>query len=121
MSKFEIRELKSGIKFNLRAGNGEIIAVSETYSGHAACRKGIDSVRVNAPHAPLEDQTIPASKEKCPKFELYTDKRGSFRFRLKAANGKIIAVSEGYTTKASCLAGIDSVRKNAPSAEIATE
>ena len=48
------------------------------------------------------------------KFELYQDKAGEFRFRLKAANGQVIATSEGYKTKASCLNGIESVRTNAP-------
>ena len=52
------------------------------------------------------------------KFELYKDKSGEFRFRLKAANGQVIATSEGYKTKASCMNGIDSVKKNAPSAEV---
>ncbi|MBU7026706.1 MAG: YegP family protein [Theionarchaea archaeon] len=53
-----------------------------------------------------------------PKFEVYKDAAGEFRFRLKAPNGEIIAVSEGYTTKANCLNGIESVIKNAPKAEI---
>ena len=118
MSKFTIRAVKSGLKFNLRAGNGEIVAVSEVYTSRGSCLKGIESVRICAPGAALEDQTLPGQKEKCPKFELYADKRGQFRFRLKAANGKIIAVSEGYTTKAACLAGIHSVQNNAPTAEI---
>lgn len=48
------------------------------------------------------------------KFELYKDKAGEFRFRLKASNGQIILASEGYVAKASCLNGIESVRKNAP-------
>ena len=47
------------------------------------------------------------------KFELYTDKAGEFRFRLKAGNGQIILASEGYTAKASALNGIESVKKNA--------
>ena len=53
-----------------------------------------------------------------PKFEMYKDKAEEFRFRLKARNGEIIATSEGYTTKAACENGIESVRKNAPEAEI---
>ena len=53
-----------------------------------------------------------------PKFEVYKDAAGEFRFRLKAPNGEVIAVSEGYTTKANCLNGIESVKKNAPKAEI---
>jgi uncharacterized protein YegP (UPF0339 family) len=52
------------------------------------------------------------------KFEIYQDKSGEFRFRLKAGNGETIAVSEGYTTKSSCKKGIESVKKNAPIAEI---
>jgi|SRR5690606_25847376 len=47
------------------------------------------------------------------KFELYTDKAGEFRFRLKAANGQIILSSQGYTSKASALNGIESVKTNA--------
>ena len=52
------------------------------------------------------------------KFELYKDKKGEFRFRLKASNGQVIAIGEGYTTKSACLNGIDSIKKNAPTAEI---
>jgi uncharacterized protein YegP (UPF0339 family) len=48
------------------------------------------------------------------KFEVYKDKAGEFRFRLKAGNGEIILASEGYKQKASCMNGIASVRKNAP-------
>lgn len=52
------------------------------------------------------------------KFELYTDKAGEYRFRLKAGNGEVIAVSEGYSSKSSALNGIDSVRRNAADAQI---
>ena len=52
------------------------------------------------------------------KFEVYTDKKGEFRFRLKAANGEVIAVGEGYSTKAACMNGIESVKKNAPVAPV---
>ena len=52
------------------------------------------------------------------KFELYKDKGGKFRFRLKAGNGQIIAVSEAYESKASANNGIASVRKNAPDAKL---
>lgn len=48
------------------------------------------------------------------KFEIYKDKRGEFRFRLKASNGQNILASEGYKTKAACQNGIQSVMKNAP-------
>lgn len=122
MGKFAIKTTKSGVKFNLKATNGEIIASSEVYKTLASCKNGIESVRKNSAKANFEDQTAPDfAKEKCPKFEMYTDKAGEFRFRLKATNGQIIAVSEGYKAKASCLNGIESVKKNAPEAEVVTE
>ncbi len=52
------------------------------------------------------------------KFEIYKDSQGEFRWRLRAANGEVIANGEGYTSKAGCLNGIESVRKNAPVAEL---
>ncbi len=53
-----------------------------------------------------------------PVFEWYKDKSGKFRFRLKAANGEVIAVSEAYTTKEGCTNGIESVKKNAAMAKV---
>ena len=53
-----------------------------------------------------------------PKFEIYTDKAGKCRWRLKAANGETIATGEAYESAASCKNGIESVKKNAPMAEI---
>ncbi|MEV4188356.1 YegP family protein [Streptosporangium canum] len=52
------------------------------------------------------------------KFVITKDKRGEFRFKLVADNGQAIAVSEGYNTKAACVNGIESVRRNAPDAKI---
>lgn len=122
MGKFVIKKVNTGVKFNLKAGNGEIIATSEVYTSEAACKKGIESVRKNAPVAAVENQTVEGyAAEKHPKFEVYTDKAGEFRFRLKATNGEIIAVSEGYTAIAGCLNGVESVKKNAPDAEITEE
>ena len=121
MGKFVVKETATGIKFDLKASNGEVIATSEVYTSEAACLKGIESVKTNA-CAPVEDQTVEEIVEvKHPKYELYTDKAGEFRFRLKARNGEIIAVSEGYTAKAGCLNGIESVAKNAGEAEIVEE
>ncbi|MDO4567163.1 MAG: YegP family protein [Oscillospiraceae bacterium] len=120
MGKFVIStDKKGGARFVLKAGNGEIIATSETYSSPDSCKRGIESVRKNC-SAPVEDQTQEGfEKLPCPKYELYTDKKGEFRFRLKAGNGEIIAASEGYTAKGSCKNGIESVGRNAPDAEIA--
>lgn len=122
MGKFVVKTVKSGIKFDLKAGNGEVIATSEVYTTERACNGGIESVRKNAPIANLEDQTVEGfATATNPKFEVYTDKAGEFRFRLKARNGEIIAVSEGYKAKPSCLNGIESVRKNAPDAPVVEE
>jgi uncharacterized protein YegP (UPF0339 family) len=52
------------------------------------------------------------------KFELYNDAQGKFRFRLKAANGEIIAVGEAYESKSGALNGIESIKKNAPEADV---
>ena len=53
-----------------------------------------------------------------PVFEWYKDKAGKYRFRLKAANGEIIAVGESYASKEGVLGGIESLKKNAPTAKI---
>ena len=119
MGKFVIRQTNTGFKFDLKASNGETIATSEVYETHAACVKGCESVAHCAANANFADLTAGQEGVTHPKFEMYEDKAGEFRFRLKARNGAIIAVSEGYKTKSSCENGIASVRKNAPEAPIA--
>ena len=119
MGKFAVKTVKTGIKFNLKAGNGEVIATSEVYTTRAACLNGVESVRKNAPIAKLEDQTEEGFETATnPKFEVYKDKAGEFRFRLKAKNGENIGKSEGYKAKASCMNGIASIGRNAPDAKI---
>ena len=86
----------------------------QKYASRSGLRNGIASIRKNAPIAPVEDQTVEeVEKVKNPKFEMYIDKAGEYRFRLKARNGEIILASEGYAQKAGCKNGIESVRKNA--------
>jgi len=124
MGKFVIRETKTGVKFDLKAGNGEVIGTSEVYSSIAACKNGIESVKKNAMAAneKIEDQTVEGfEKLTNPKFEMYEDKGGEYRFRLNARNGENILASEGYKTKASCKNGINSVIKNAPDASVVEE
>ena len=121
MGRVVIKKAGGGLSFSLKAGNGEVVGVSERYSAEAACRSGIESVRRNA-DAPVEDQTVPGAMALShPKYEVYLDKKGEFRFRLKARNGEIILASEGYSTKNSCLNGIKSVAKNAPEAKVTLE
>ena len=119
MGKFVIRTVNTGIKFDLKATNGQVILTSEVYTTKAACQNGVQSIKKNAPAANVEDQTVEGFETMThPKFEMYQDKAGEYRFRLKARNGEIIGVSEGYTTKANCVNGVESVKKNAADAEI---
>ncbi|MDO5444624.1 MAG: YegP family protein [Eubacteriales bacterium] len=122
MGKFAIKQAKNGPMFNLKARNGQIVGTSEVYSSMSACKAGIESVRKAVAKAKIEDQTL-AVPEKLtnPKFEIYKDKRGEFRFRLRASNGENILAGEGYKSKYSCKNGIASICKNAPDAEVVEE
>ncbi len=122
MGKFTIREKNGKYSFRLKAGNGETIATSQMYKSLKTCRAGIDSVRRNAPAANLEDQTKEGYQvQKHPKFEVYTDNAGEFRFRLKAKNGQIVGISEAYKSWDACINGINSVKENAPEAPASRE
>lgn len=124
LGKFFIKFAKNNeLMFNLKASNGEIIATSDMYSSMEKCKKGIASVQLNAPIANLEDHTTDGALEEVvnPKFEMYVDKGGAFRFRLRARNGEIIAKSQGYASKSNCKNGIESVRKNAMTDVIVVE
>ena len=118
-SRFEIKQTKSGgFRFNLIATNGQVIATSEVYSSLDGCKNGVESVRKNCA-AHVEDQTKEGFETLThPKYEVYKDKIGEFRFRLKATNGQIIATGEGYKQLAGCKNGIESIRKNAVDAKI---
>ena len=120
--KFKIAATKNGgFRFNLTAANGQIIATSQTYTALDGCKAGIESVRKNS-GAHVEDQTKEGFETLThPKYEVYQDKAGEFRFRLKAKNGEIILTGEGYKAKDSCLNGIASIGKNAPDAETEME
>ena len=114
MGKFIIKGTKNGgYKFDLVATNGEVIANSQVYKSLSTLKSGMASVIRNS-KAPVEDQTVePVEAKKCPKFEVYKDKAGEFRFRLRASNGQNICHGEGYSSKSSCLNGIDSIGRNA--------
>jgi hypothetical protein len=102
---FEVyKDAREEHRFRLKAPNGEIIASGEGYSTKAACLNGINSIKENC--------VIPE------RFETYQDNIGEWRFRLKAANGQIIATGEGYSSKDGLANGIKSVTKYALSAEI---
>ena len=115
MGKFVIKESGKGFSFSLKAANGEVIAAgSKVFNDLDSAKAAIADVTASAPGAALEDQTVEGfSEEKGAKFELYSDKAGEFRFRLKNAVGDILVMSEGYVKKDSAKNGIESVRKNA--------
>ena len=72
MGKYVIKETATGVKFDLFATNGRVIATSEVYTTEQACRNGIASVQKNAPVAGVEDQTVEGFEVlKHPKFEIY--------------------------------------------------
>lgn len=130
MGTFIIKKTPSGkFNFSLLAANKEKIAVSsQVYSSKASCKQGMDSIARNAKkcieEGRIEDQTLKTKVEplKCPKFEVYFDKAGLYRYRLIATNGESIAMSEdGYKSKSGCMNGIRSVSVNAPDAEIIDE
>ena len=122
MGKYEVKQTEKGFRFNLKAANGQIIGVSQIYASEKSCLKGIDSVTRVAPDAVIEDQTVENfTVEKNPKFEIYIDKGGQFRYRLKAKNGEIILSGEAYKAKAGLLNGVASIKKNAESPVVKVE
>ena len=119
MGTFEVKKSGDGFMFNLKAGNGEVIGTSEVYNRRDSLDNGIESVKKNAVEAAVEDQTVEGFEAKtCPKFEVFTDKAGKARFRLKARNGEIILASQGYASVQTCLAGVESVKKNAADSKV---
>ena len=119
MGKFVISPKGEKVYFNLHAKNKEVILSSQDYKTVRGAMKGVSSVIRNAPIANMEDQTKENwVKEKNPKFQIYKDKGGEFRFRLIAANGKNIGHSEGYKAMQGCKNGIASVQKNAENYEV---
>ena len=91
-------------RFNLKAANGEVVLISETYESKERALSGIESVRKLA-----GDDAH---------FERKNSKRSEPYFVLKASNGQIIGMSEMYSSEAACENGIASVRKNAAVAEL---
>lgn len=105
MAKFEIYPAKNGeFYFRLKAGNGQVILGSEGYKQKSSAVNGVESVKKNA----TDDS----------KFEKKTAANGKFHFSLKSTNGQVIGTSQMYTTEDSRDNGIESVQKNAPTAEV---
>ena len=119
--KFDIRKAKDGrYFFSLYASNHAVIAYSQIYSSTSAVNTGINSVIANSPKAPTEDTTLKnPTTLPCPKWEIYIDKAGQYRFRLYAANGLCVChSSHGYTTKSGCKGGIESIKRFSAEARV---
>lgn len=120
MGKFTVQQLKAGYKFNLKAGNGQIIASSGVFHLMEDCLAAIERVKQCA-LAAVEDQTLHAHAAlPFPKFEIRHNERGAICFYLYDSQGSLLAHSKNYTAKRSCLAGIRSMAENAPGAEVIT-
>lgn len=99
---YELTVNKNGqFHFNLKAGNGEVILSSQTYTEKASALAGIDSVRANGPDE--------------GNFERKVSSSGQPFFVLKAQNGQVIGNSEMYSSASARDNGIASVQKNSPS------
>ncbi len=117
--KFDIQRAKDGrFFFNLYASNHTVIAYSQIYSSTTAAMTGIKSIIANAESAPIEDTTLKKTVTlPFPKWEIYIDKAGEYRFRLYATNGlQICHSAHGYATKSGCKGGIESIGRFASDA-----
>ncbi|MDT4873734.1 hypothetical protein FQZ97_1089940 [compost metagenome] len=107
-SKFHLKAAKDGqLHFNLLAGNGEIILTSELYKAKDSALNGIESVRKNS--------------QREGAFEVKPAANGKYHFVLKATNGQVVGQSQLYASEAGCVAGTESVKKNAPTAVLHDE
>ncbi len=97
-------------RFHLRAPNNEIIAVSEGYQSRASCLNGIKTVKRYCT-ADVEDLTTDATAISNPKFQVYRDAAGKYRFRLRALNNEIVLTGEAYETKQNCENGIQAIKR----------
>ena len=105
MGKFEVKTDNAGEhRFNLKAGNGQVILSSEGYSSKAACDNGIESVRKNS--------------QNDARYERKVAKNGKHHFNLKASNGQVIGSSQMYADASGMENGIESVKTNAPKASV---
>lgn len=118
MGRFEITKGRDGrYRFVLIAANGETVAVSEPYDSADSCADGIEKTK-KAARAPVDDLVNGFEHRSGNRYEIYLDRSGEFRFRLRLKNGSILFHGEGYRSKASCRNGIASIGNNAPGAPV---
>lgn len=117
MGKFILKQTATGYKFDL-VNDGVVVATSEVYSTDTACKNGIESVRKFSV-GEIENQTVEGFEtKKHPKFEVYEDKAGAFRYRLKAVNGQIVAIGPAFKTADETVAAVECVKAIAPDAKV---
>lgn len=105
MGKFVVKKSSNGeFRFNLQAGNGKVILTSEGYKAKPSCMNGIASVKKNS----TDDA----------RYERKDAKNGKFYFNLKSTNGQVVGTSQMYESESGRENGINSVKENAPEAEV---
>ena len=110
--------------YKLYAANHKVIATNGgTYSSLSALKTGINSVINNAETAPIEDWTlVKVVEQKCPKWVIFQDARGEYRFRLLASNGQVVCTpNDGYLSKDACKVGMKSIARTAANAVIVAD
>ena len=119
--RFDIKRTKDNrFVFNLYSSNKVLIATSQIYSSAQSAKNGVKSVMVNAKEAEIEDTTLKSVTVRAfPKWEIYLDKAGEYRFRLLATNGQCITHAKaGYAHKSSCKRAIESIIRLACDADV---
>jgi len=101
---FELKKSDEKFHFVLKAANGQVILSSQMYASKSGAMKGIESIQKNC------------TDDNC--WERKTAKNGKFHFNLKSTNGQIIGSSQMYAGESGMENGIDSIRRNAPQAQI---
>lgn len=101
---FEVKKSGDEYHFVLKAGNGQVILSSQMYASKSGAMNGVESVKKNC------------GNDDC--YERKTAKNGKFHFNIKSTNGQIIGSSQMYAGESGMNNGIESVMKNAPSAEV---
>ena len=101
---FELKQSGDKYHFVLKAGNGQVILSSQMYASKSGAMNGIESVKKNC------------GDDNC--FETKTAKNGKLHFNIKSTNGQIIGSSQMYAGESGVSNGIESVKNNAPGAEV---
>ena len=110
-ARFQVyRDVAGKFRFRLRAQNSKIVAVGEAYETKAGCVNGVHAIKKYC-DAGIEDLTKGEAEVANPKFQVYVDEAKKHRFRLRAPNNEIVAIGEGYESKAGCMKGVRAIKE----------